>query len=154
MISSNDLINLKIYKCQPASTQQIVKWNCLLFIICNLAPLKEAGCRDKLGTREQLQNKNVTWKTTLTPSFLHTLAENDYIYFMSSPNLCFSSCSCLNTSSSSGNADKSSISRRSKASSFKQTDDCKKEIKKSLNKHCQLRPNGNLFNPVTTTWDC
>ena len=52
--------------------------------------------------------------------------ENCNIYcVLNSPNLCFSSCSCLNTLSSSGNADVSSSSRMSKASCFKITDDCK-----------------------------
>lgn len=49
-----------------------------------------------------------------------------YLFGLKSPNLCFSSCNCLKTWSNSGNADKSSSSRRSKASCFKQTDDYKR----------------------------
>ena len=47
---------------------------------------------------------------------------------LNSPNFCLSSNNCLKMSSNSGNADNSSSSRRSKASIFKQTDDCTGKI--------------------------
>lgn len=139
-------INLKIYKWQPQDAKlnykirlgKIEKLNCLRLI--TREKYMDAGCRQmgQPGTIAK-QKCNKEEDTTFTALFFCTSAENDSIYFdLNSPNLCFSACTCLNTSSSSGNADNSSSSRRSKASCFKQTEDCKKENKKNLCNYAKL----------------
>lgn len=124
-------INLRIYKRLPKAVK--INYKTRLgkgtnWIAFNSSTGRERWmpcCRDKWGNQSIHKKCNFKDITSAPLNFRASAINYDIHFVLNSPNLCFSSCSCLNTSSSSGNADNNSSSRKSKASCFKQTDDCR-----------------------------